>query len=98
MLAAVKPRKWIELGLSARLRTVATIPVNEAAPSFLVHHMTRASIEIPIMSQRIGRCVMFQKEGPIVTFSIAHRAAQSEIAARFFALNFNHVSPVLLFL
>ncbi len=80
-LAAVKPKKWVALGLSIMVMIVAVIPVMVTAPNFLIHHKASISEMIPSMSQKNGMWVALQKIGAIYAPSTLHRAAHMAIAA-----------------
>lgn len=84
--AAVKPRKWKALGLRTKFRAVATRPMREGAPRLFVHHSVSMRRDVASMSQRIGRCVMFQKMGDMSQLITAQRAAERDTAASFLVL------------
>ena len=82
MLPTVNPKKWRASGLRMKFNKVATIPMKDTAPGFLVHHRVIMKREVPIISHSTGRCVSCQNMGAMSQFSTAHRDADKEIAAR----------------
>lgn len=57
------------------------MPVIITAPNFLIHQSTRMKAKMPMVSQKKGRCVAFQKIGAIYALSTPYRAALMAIAA-----------------
>jgi len=80
-LAAVKPKKWVALGLSPMVIIVAITPVTVTTPNFLTHHKASMSEIIPSISQKNGMWVVLQKIGAMYALSTLHRAAHIAIAA-----------------
>ena len=81
ILAVVKPKKWVALGLSIMVMIVAWVRLVILVATSLIHHKASVSKIIPTMSQKSGMWVILQKIGVMYALSTLHRAAHMVIAA-----------------
>ena len=93
MLATVKARKWIPLGLKVKLMAVAINPIKVTDPSFRIHHTATVNTVKPIRSQRKGSPNIWKKMGEKIEFNTPHSPAESAIAAKSILLKYGIFKP-----